>query len=548
MNKKETALLSVPRGESAETTRFLQRVKQVIDYIAANAGTGDGSGSTTLSKGAFVKLYKEVAQGGLIPPSYEDTEFIEGLLDALNGKITNSQLHKDLGATIAKIDKNETAISIETQERIADILAATEAINGNRAAIIQESTTRTTEFEAVNTQLGVLVTKTDGNTASIVAEALARTTADSAQVSRLDALDVVTADGSARIGTLETAVVENKTAITTAKTELRAEFDSTINGVGPDSITNRIEKNRAAIQLESEVRAGEISAYAAQQAIIQTTVNGHTASIQEIWQSVDGSSVNWQIRADVNGVIGGIGFTNDGATVDFVVRASTFAIAGSSGSASTPFTVVPNDIVIDGVNIPAGTYLERAFIRRASIDTLDIKGNAVTVPVSAFTESAIAVGNTYTTIQSLFVPADMGHTTLNFNAIFNFPTYDRIQSILCRVLKSGVVVADNIEVFFSEARSASRTSTSHDGGSHTHSASFFGSGGASGTVNVGYASASSHSHTVDVANDNRNAGSFSLARHDSTSVAGVYELQMRVSNGNTANITQRYIHAMTMRR
>ena len=390
MNKKETALLSVPRGESPETTRFLQRVKQVIDYIAANAGTGDGNGSTTLSKGAFVKLYKEVAQGGFIPPPYEELEFIEGLLDALNGKITNSQLHKDLGATIAKIDKNETAISIETQERIADILAATEAINGNRAAIIQESTTRSTEFEAVNTQLGVLVTKTDDNTASIVAERLARTTADSAQVSRLDALDVITADGSARIGTLETAVVENKTAITTAKTELRAEFDSTINGVGPDSITNRIEKNRAAIQLESETRAGEISAYAAQQATIQTTVNGHTASIQEIRQSVDGSLASWQIRADVNGLIGGIGFSNNGATVDFIIRASTFAIAGPSGSTSTPFTVVPNDMTVNGVLVKAGSYLTTAYIQdgsitnakigNASVDTLQIKGDAVTVP------------------------------------------------------------------------------------------------------------------------------------------------------------------------
>lgn len=401
MNKKETALLSVPRGESPETTRFLQRVKQVIDYIAANAGTGDGNGSTTLSKGAFVKLYKEVAQGGFIPPPYEELEFIEGLLDALNGKITNSQLHKDLGATIAKIDKNETAISIETQERIADILAATEAINGNRAAIIQESTTRSTEFEAVNTQLGVLVTKTDDNTASIVAERLARTTADSAQASRLDALDVITADGSARIGTLETAVVENKTAITTATTELRAEFDSTINGVGPDSITNRIEKNRAAIQLESEVRAGEISAYAAQQATIQTTVNGHTASIEEIRQSVDGSLATWQIRADVNGLIGGIGFSNNGATIDFIIRASTFAIAGPSGSTSTPFTVVPNDMTVNGVLVKAGSYLTTAYIQdgsitnakigNAAVDTLQIMGDAVIVSRAQYTAAPTSI-------------------------------------------------------------------------------------------------------------------------------------------------------------
>src|SRR5699024_900144 len=106
---------------------------------------------------------------------------------------------------------------------------------------------------------------------------------------------------------------------------------------------------------------------------------------------------------------------------------------------TTPFVSIPDGTVIDGMTIPGGNYLEDTFIRRASIDTLDIKGNAVTVPVSSFTEAAIEVGSLYETIQSLFVPADMGHTMLNFNAIFNFPGYARKQSILCRIVKGGAV-------------------------------------------------------------------------------------------------------------
>lgn len=72
--------------------------------------------------------------------------------------------------------------------------------------------------------------------------------------------------------------------------------------------------------------------------------------------------------------------------------------------------------------------------------------------------------------------------------------------------------------------------------------------GVSGYVTIGYTSTGAHNHNIDVANDNRNAGSFSLSRHDSTGVAGTYELQMRVAHGGTANLSQRYIHAMTMRR
>jgi hypothetical protein len=354
-----------------------------------------------------------------------------------------------------------------------------------------------------------------------------------------------------------------------------------------DAVLSEIDGNKAAISLESKTRVDEIKALAEQTETIrsdfedntgvmqtqitanatatsalskrtdtiQSTVGENTASIQTAQESIDGINASWSIKADVNGVVGGLGVVNDGRTVDFIMRASSFAIQGPSGSKSVPFVSYPDGTVIDGEVIPAGNYLDDTYIRRASIDTLDIKGNAVTVPMSAFTEGSIEVGSIYTTIQSLPVPSDMGYTMLNFSAIFNFPGYARVQSILCRIVKGGAVIADNIEVFFSEARSETRTSTAYDGAGHNHGGSF--SGGAytssgyvtvAGSVNIGYANTGPHSHKVEIANDNRNAGSFSLSRHDSTGVAGIYELQMRVANGGTANLSQRYIHAMTMRR
>ncbi|MGA6101743.1 hypothetical protein ACPESL_06120 [Psychrobacter pocilloporae] len=353
-----------------------------------------------------------------------------------------------------------------------------------------------------------------------------------------------------------------------------------------DAVLSEIDGNKAAISLESKTRVDEIKALAEQTETIradfednagvmqtqitanatatsalskrtdtiQSTVDDNTASIQTIQESIDGVSVKWSIKADVNGVVGGIALGNDGETVDFIVRSGSFAIQGQSGSKSVPFVSYPDGTVIDGEVIPAGNYLDDAYIRRASIDTLDIKGNAVTVPVSAFTEGSIEVGSLYTTIQSLAVPSDMGHTMLNFNAIFNFPGYARVQSILCRIVKGGAVIADNIEVFFSEARSVTMTTTSFNL-SHDHGASFSGSAyngsgysSVSGHVTIQNGGGGAHSHRVDIANDNRNAGTFSLSRHDSTGVAGVYELQMRVSSGGTANLSQRYIHAITMRR
>lgn len=351
-----------------------------------------------------------------------------------------------------------------------------------------------------------------------------------------------------------TARVDGNAAAISTETKIRIDEIKAV-AQRTDTLRTDFNDNAGVVQTEIKAVADANSALSTRTDTIQSTVGEHTSSIQTQQQAIDGINARWSIKVDVNGVVGGIALGNNGSTVDFLVRAGSFAIQGQSGSTSVPFVSYPDGTVIDGEVIPAGNYLDDTYIRRASIDTLDIKGNAVTVPVSAFTEGSIEVGSIYTTIQSLAVPSDMGHTMLNFNAIFNFPGYARVQSILCRIVKGGVVIADNIEVFFSEARSETRTSTAYDGAGHNHGGSF--SGGAytssgyvtvAGNVNIGYASTGPHSHKVEIANDNRNAGSFSLSRHDSTGVAGIYELQMRVANGGTANLSQRYIHAMTMRR
>ena len=234
---------------------------------------------------------------------------------------------------------------------------------------------------------------------------------------------------------------------------------------------------------------------------------------------------------------------------------------------------------------------------KASIDTLHIKGNAVTVPVSAFTGDTISVGSSYTTIQSLYVPAGMGHTMLTFNAVFNFGSFDVGQQLLCRIVKGDQVIVNDLEVFYNESDAKefmTETAGSHShsangnfntstatGGSHSHtgsvsisgqtsseyangsmhSHSFNGSSGnvsisndsghshsVTGSVNINVNSDMGHSHTIRSTNKSRNAGTISVSRHDSSKVDGVYYLQIRVGRGSAVNLSNRYIHAMTMRR
>jgi|GEM_PF-6697679 len=593
-------LPSVPRSADRDTTVFLQSLKKAIENLSA----GDKAELSAAAKSYVLRIDKNTREDlvGVIG----DEAGVGAILDKIKGQITESELSIGLGERIAKIDSNEGAINAERQERIAELiltnqaiideaLARANAVSGNEVLIVQESEARLAEDEAITRNLNLLNTQINGDgvssSSSIVQQLTTvsnKTDTNANEISGLTSTfnnEMYGAQGiiARNAQTAASAASANASDISglfvqvnprmAGDTDRWAGENDPLKGVGVwsersarieegmytaerfDAMSARVDGNASAITTERNIRANALSALATQTDTLQTTVGQNTSSIQVAQQSINGINASWSIKADVNGVVGGLGVVNDGRTVDFIVRASTFAIQGQSGSKSVPFVSYPDGTVIDGVPIPAGNYLEDTYIRRASIDTLDIKGNAVTVPVSAFTEASIAIGTNYTTIQSLAVPADMGHTMLNFNAIFNFPDYARKQSILCRIVKGGLVIADNIEVFFSEARSASRATTAYDAIGHNHGGSFqttiYVNGqsiNVGGPVTIGYATTGSHSHNIDVANDNRNAGSFALSRHDSTGVAGTYELQMRVADGGTANLSQRYIHAMTMRR
>ncbi len=97
----------------------------------------------------------------------------------------------------------------------------------------------------------------------------------------------------------------------------------------------------------------------------------------------------WLLKTKVNELVGGIGLYNDGNSVRFTVSADRFAIMGNDTGAyiGSPFIVVttPDTMSVPGVTIQPGVYIKRAYIRDAEIDSLKIRGNAVTVPAFSVT-------------------------------------------------------------------------------------------------------------------------------------------------------------------
>lgn len=161
----------------------------------------------------------------------------------------------------------------------------------------------------------------------------------------------------------------------------------------------QITQNGAAIKDERQQRRSEVGALASDMTIVQAAVGGHSASIQQQSTAIAGIQGNmnatWQVRADVNGLVGGIALGNNGWTVDFLVRASSFAVQGPGGSKNVPFVVYPDGTTINGVYIDPGVYIKDAYIRNAAIDTLQIRKQAVTVTSSAVNDGSAVSSTIY---------------------------------------------------------------------------------------------------------------------------------------------------------
>jgi hypothetical protein len=143
----------------------------------------------------------------------------------------------------------------------------------------------------------------------------------------------------------------------------------------------------AQLQAESTTRASADSALSASINTLSTTVGSNTAAIQTNVSSINGVEAKYSVKVDNNGHVSGFGListANNGAvTSSFIVAADRFAIAkpynsGASVATRYPFKVFTTATVVNGETIPAGVYIDDAFIHNAQITTAMIKDATIT--------------------------------------------------------------------------------------------------------------------------------------------------------------------------
>lgn len=306
--------------------------------------------------------------GELIGPAWSKARpLIDQVIQDLTGQIDSGLLAQSLKQSIDQIELNKLGITQEMLDR-----------------------------DAADDTLGVMINEIrgdlNGNTALLQQEVLARVTADEAFVGAVNTL-YATFNGS--IAAIQQQQIVQANAIQ----------------------ANANQINTVQVKLGNDISSVQVN--------MQAQINNTNGAVNQI-------GALWTARVDVNGLIGGFGVYNNGNFVEAGFDVDRFWI-GRTNSKKKPFIVEGNEVFIDQAVINQLTFdkiraydgtfifadgklsanyikvneirIYEANIENASIGTLKIQGNAVTVPVftQAFDETS---PTSYTTVLAVAVYMD----------------------------------------------------------------------------------------------------------------------------------------------
>jgi hypothetical protein len=332
---------------------------------------------------------------------------VDDIIATISGSVVGAQQIKidGIASTLSlvgtKVDDNTAAIQAESTARatgdsatasqlttlVAQVNSNNQAFLNFQAAVVADPDGAAASF------LQAMQSKIDQNTANLNTEINTRATADTATSSQISSL--VTSVGAA-----QAAVVSEVSARTSADSALTTQLSS---------LAARVGTAEGAISNVQTVTAGLDGSVATSVSTLTTKVNGMTTTVQDIASSVDGIEGKRSMAINANGQVTGIellGGGKVGSQIKFQA-ASLIVYDPSSGVETVPF-------VISG----GATYIKKALIKDADIDTLKIAGNSVIVPkaVTRF-DSIASTGDKDATAAQLAISASI---TMPYGGILVF--------------------------------------------------------------------------------------------------------------------------------
>lgn len=121
---------------------------------------------------------------------------------------------------------------------------------------------------------------------------------------------------------------------------------------------------------------GRVTSQASQITTLTTDNNNNKNALSIQAKVLNGVKASYMVKMETNGVIGGFGMVQEtgalgNVTTSFGVNADTFFI-GSPSSKKKPFAVLGSSGSINGVTVPAGTYIDTAYIPDGTITNAKI--------------------------------------------------------------------------------------------------------------------------------------------------------------------------------
>ncbi|WP_338562596.1 TipJ family phage tail tip protein [Acinetobacter sp. KS-LM10] len=298
---------------------------------------------------------------------------------------TEEQSRVDSDSALAlRIDTLQAQVGDDLQQSIAtiqselDVLANTDSALANRVDTVQSatSTAQSTADQAIS----------DAQSKSEAAEQAAKTYAEAKAKAEADAAKAAASDDATAKANAAQSAAEAAAALDAKNKADAAQAASKILSDAAQATANEAlgkantaTQNIATVQNHVNTLTTQQGATATQVGDIQTTVNGNTASIQDVSTSVDGLYAQKFTKIDVNGKVIGWGGANDGVEGSYIFNVDSLAIGsgGSEGYYPFIFRSTPHTDPDTGTVFPVSAYLKSAMMDYQSVKTSHIEDLAV---------------------------------------------------------------------------------------------------------------------------------------------------------------------------
>ncbi len=486
--------------DSGSNSTIVGSVQQ--DVTALEGAVFDGSGNVKLAAATAVSLLNNEVWGNGVNPTGATASRIDSLnsaitdptsgLSALSGALStlNTEVFPNGTASASRIDALDTAVfdsngTIKLAQASAVSTLETEVFGGSSASASRIDALFTEVFDANGSRLATAsalsTLNTEVNGAGAIADKVSNIAASMFVNGNTEGtLNLATAAG---LSTVTAEVFPNGTSNASSIDQISA---AVFDGSG----TVKLASADVVSTIQTEVFPnGTASASAID--TVSATVGGQSSSIQTLQNVVGdengGLSSQYSVKLDNAGHISGFGLSNtvnDGTpTSAFIIRADRFAIVNPSASSQqtnspgntsnliVPFTVQASATTINGETVPAGVYMDTAFIKNGSITNAFIGDAAIdNAKISNLSADKITAGTISTSrlnIDGATLTAVNGALqvgSLNANKI-------TAGNISATVMSGTTVYADNLtgdvavlQPFRSTATKLFRGSTAQGGG------------------------------------------------------------------------------------